>query len=380
LQKTLYDYCAERGASALLRSWHPTRNAPLTAEGVSYGSKKKVWWRCDKGHEWQAAVYARTSAGAGCPYCAGKRVAVGENDLLTRAPELARQWHPTKNAPLTPEMVTPGSSRRVWWRCDRGHQWQAAVKTRADGCGCPVCANRTLISQENDLAATDPELARQWHPTKNGALRPRDVVAGSRKKVWWQCGKGHEWQAVIMSRAKDGAGCPVCAGRQVLPGENDLATAYPHIAAQWHPDQNGTLTPDRVSPFSNRRVWWRCGLGHAWRTSVAQRTAGCSECPYCTGRAVLAGFNDLATVEPQVAAQWHPELNGALTPAMVTRGSNKKVWWRCAAGHVWKAVIYSRTGTRPSGCPVCAGKARPARIGGYAPHAGPSSNRGQSRI
>ena len=77
-------------------------------------------------------------------------------------------------------------------------------------------------------------------------------------------------------------------------------------------------------------------------------------------------FNDLATVAPQIAAQWHSELNGSRTPEMVTAGSKKKVWWRCGEGHVWQAVIYSRTGERKHGCPVCAGTVSRKRRDRYA--------------
>lgn len=191
------------------------------------------------------------------------------------------------------------------------------------------------------------------------------MVAGNHRKVWWQCEKGHEWQATILSRAGNGAGCPVCAGKVVIPGENDLASLFPELAAQWHPTRNGQRTPENVAPYSNKKVWWRCPLGHDYAASVGARTVGGSDCPYCAGRKVLPGFNDLATREPEVAAQWHPALNGALTPEMVTAGSHRKVWWECPYGHIWKAVVYSRAGPQKCGCPVCAGKARPDRMERY---------------
>ena len=166
---------------------------------------------------------------------------------------------------------------------------------------------------------------------------------------------GHVWQAAIASRAVDGAGCPECAGKQVAAGENDLATLFPHLAQQWDRARNGAMTPETVSPYSNRKAWWVCALGHRWQAAVSARAGG-SDCPYCAGRKVLAGFNDLATKDPTVAAEWDPTLNGGLTPQMVTAGSHKKVWWRCSENHVWKAVVYARTGAKHCGCPVCAGK------------------------
>lgn len=366
MRTTLYDYCLERGRPELLQEWHPTKNAPLTPGEVSRGSKRSVWWKCEKGHEWRAMVYTRAGDGSGCPYCAGKKAWPGENDLASRRPDLAGQWHPTKNQGMAPADVPLGSHYRAWWVCEKGHEWQAAVKSRTiGGSGCPVCANRKVTPGENGLAATHPELARQWHPTKNAPLTPHDVVAGNHRKVWWVCGKGHEWQAAVSSRAGSGAGCPVCAGKVVVPGENDLASLFPGLAAQWHPARNGQLTPENVAPYSNRKVWWRCPLGHDYAASVGARTVGGSGCPYCAGRKVLAGFNDLAAREPEVAAQWHPTLNGALTPEMVTAGSRRKVWWACPSGHIWKAAVYSRAGPQKCGCPVCAGKARPDRLERY---------------
>ena len=161
-----------------------------------------------------------------------------------------------------------------------------------------------------------------------------------------------------MSSRAGGAGCPYCAGKLVVPGENDLASANPRLAAEWNGERNGSLTPEQVTPYSNRRVWWRCPAGHEYQAAVSARASSGSGCPYCAGRKVLPGFNDLATVEPRIAAEWARELNGALTPEQVTAGSHKKVWWRCAEGHVWRAIVYSRAGKAKTGCPVCAGRVK----------------------
>ena len=193
---------------------------------------------------------------------------------------------------------------------------------------------------------------------KNMPLLPTQVISGTRRKVWWRCPKGHSWRAAVYSRTTLGTGCPVCTGRQVLAGENDLATLYPDIAAQWDEEKNGALHPSNVTAGSNRRVWWRCEKGHSYRAVIAQRVQCGDGCPYCANRKVLPGFNDLATAAPLVAKQWHETLNGALTPEMVTAGSHKKAWWQCSYGHVWKTTIYSRAGVQQSGCPVCAGKTR----------------------
>lgn len=357
MRQSFYDFCMAQGRPDLLRSWDAEKNAPLTPGDVSPGSHTRVLWSCPHGHTWPAAVYTR-AGGRGCPYCAGRLPWPGENDLASRRPDLAREWDQARNAPLTPADVTAGSHRMVFWRCERGHGWRASVKSRAEGAGCPVCAGRRVAPGENDLAAACPDLARQWDRVRNAPLTPADVTPGSRRKVFWRCEKGHSWQAAVSARVR-GCGCPVCAGRRVLPEENDLATRFPAIAAQWHPTKNGALTPAACAPSSNRRVWWRCEKGHDYQAAVSARTVHGSACPYCAGRKVLPGFNDLATRRPLIAAQWHPTMNGALTPRDVTAGSCRKVYWQCPEGHVWRAVVYSRTGRQQCGCPICAGRGRP---------------------
>ena len=355
MPESLSTFCHREHISYLLCQWDIQANLPLTPENTSYGSTKKVWWNCEKGHRWRATVNSRTSNHTNCPYCTNRAAWPGENDLATLYPELSRDWHPTKNFPLSPSTVLPGSEKKVWWRCSLGHEWKAEIRSRVSGCGCPVCANRVSLPGVNDLASQFPQLAAEWHPTKNGTLTPRDVTFGTKRKVWWRCKKGHEWRACVQARTLGGTGCPVCAGRVAFAGENDMASQFPEIAKEWHPDRNGSLLPSQVTPFCQQRVWWRCPLGHEYVASVGMRTIRNSRCPYCAGKKVLSGFNDLSTTHPQIAAQWHPTLNGSLTAQMVTAGSHKKIWWLCAEGHIWKAAIYSRTGKQTRGCPVCAG-------------------------
>lgn len=224
--------------------------------------------------------------------------------------------------------------------------------------GLPLLQHPAAPARRERLRHPLPGLAAQWHPTKNGAFQPDQVAPGSHRKAWWRCEAGHEWQASVTSRTSGGSGCPVCAGRLVLPGVNDFASAFPALAAQWHPTKNNGLRPEQVAANSNRSVWWQCDQGHTWRAPVGRRVQFATGCPYCTGRKVLPGFNDLASLEPQVAAQWDTERNGSLRPDQVTVGSGKRVWWRCEEGHVWKAKVYSRTGKMHTGCPVCAGVAK----------------------
>jgi hypothetical protein len=259
----------------LRAEWHDERNAPLGPDSLFPNSERLVWWLCALGHEWEAIV-ARRHDGDGCPYCSGKWAGYG-NSLVDVNPVLAAQWHPTRNMPLEPAEVRPGSGKIVWWRCPEGHEWRAQINSRNRGSGCPQC-RKPQIPRDVSLADWNPDLAAQWHPTRNGERQASDVRPKSGTKAWWICSQGHEWEAIISGRS-NGNGCPYCSGRRVGYG-NSLADLNTTLAAEWHPTRNSPLQPSDVRPKSNKRVWWQCERAHEWEAVIQSRTNG-RGCPQC---------------------------------------------------------------------------------------------------
>ena len=208
-------------------------------------------------------------------------------NLAVCYPEIAAQWDRSANGSLRPEEVGPGSKRKAGWKCpvDLRHKWVATIKNRSNGSGCPCCAGQ-VPSASHNLLACFPEIASQWHPTKNGDMKPEDVLPKSGKKHWWLCSEGHEWEAVTSSRtSKDRRGCPYCAGQLPTPTHN-LAFCYPEISAQWDCDVNGDLLPCDVLPKTDDVVGWICkdNKNHRWSARVADRTGKNSGCPVCSHR------------------------------------------------------------------------------------------------
>ncbi len=141
-----------------------------------------------------------------------------------------------------------------------------------------------LITGENDLAAKYPNLASEWNYEKNGNLTPHDVTAGSRKKVWWLCEKGHAYEQSIIKRTNRGYSCPYCSGHKALKGFNDLSTVNPRLAKEWHPIKNGDLTPFDITAGSGKKVWWLCPLGHEYQATIHDRTSDDTRCPICNAK------------------------------------------------------------------------------------------------
>lgn len=270
------------------------------------------------------------------------------NSLSKVHPELVPEWS-EKNLPLTPETITFGSNKKVWWKAACGHEWQTSVKARSNGESCPICSGARVIAGINDLATIEPLLAKEW--SEKNDIQPTEVSIGSHKKVIWRCEKGHEWEASVKSRTINRTGCPYCSHNKVLAGFNDLASQYPQIAAEWS-ERNLPLQPSMVTAFANSKVWWKCkDCGNEWYTLISTRSGG-SKCPYCSGYTLLKGFNDFATTNPELAEEWSDK-NYPLKPDEVNAKSRKNVWWHCkTCGNEWKSVVYART--KGTVCPVCA--------------------------
>lgn len=405
----------------LVKEWHPTRNLPLTPQDVTPGSGKKVWWRCEAGHQWKALIYLRKKRGckkchvrrkhagesivdlspelakewdvdknkgwiiknskekvwwkckkghewqtmvrtrlvdhAGCPYCKNRR-ACKDNSLAAVSPFLAQEWHPTKNLSLAAKDVLPHSGKRVWWKCDKGHEWEDTVHSRSDGTGCPMCSNR-MVSVENNLQVKYPDIAKEWHPIRNYPLMPRNIVSGSSRKVWWKCKHGHEWQAQIIQRTLSGNGCRKCSVHYVSK-EDSLEAMYPDIMKEWNYEKNTMIPPPScLRPFSAKKVWWKCDKGHEWEYPINLRTYFGYGCPYCSGERVCED-TCLATVRPDLAKEWNYNKNNGLTPKDVSRGSTKRIWWICRNKHEWEASVNERN--RGNRCQVCRKNKRIKRL------------------
>ena len=492
-QKVCKDNCLETTNSELLKEWDYNKNVIRPSEIVA-GTHKKVWWLCSKGHEWESSVVKRVKEKQGCPFCSGQRVCE-ENSLATFRPDLLKEWDYKKNLDISPESVTKGSGKKVWWVCGKNHSWKVAINSRTGkGTNCPFCTGQQ-VCDEKSLYIHKKELCGEWNYEKNININIKDFTISSGVKVWWKCRKGHEWEATIASRT-NGNKCPKCSNNtseadkaifyamknifsdaelrcllkinneniegdcyvpklnlvieydgyyhintlekdikkknkllnagyklilvrdERLPGidinctkiikkeresiclivkeilleiqkninfskieylnfqkimrelddfetfrlaylneflknhyEKSLLNLYPDIATEWS-EKNINISPEEVTVGSGLVVWWKCkNKGHEWQSRIADRTSG-KGCPFCTGRRVCEE-NSFLTRFPDIAKMWNYEKNEDLTPCDVTYGSNKKVWWKCEKEHEWEARISKITKIKSCKCPIC---------------------------
>ena len=277
---------------------------------------------------------------------------------VQRHPRAVAEWDWSRNDPGRDPWDASGVSRKAWWVCNEGHAWETSPLVRgAAKSGCPCCKGQSVWPGHTDLRSLHPQLAAEWDGTPGvNAGDPDHVSPKSGRHVTWRCQVGHSWQASIASRLRGGHGCPFCSGRRAIPGETDLATVNPEVAAEWDYERNGGLSPHEFAAGSHKNMWWKCPRGHAWQTTVKQRSRG-DGCPYCSGRRAISGQTDLATLRPDLAAEWDPD--NELSPDQVAPFSNRRVDWRCNEDHTWRTTVAHRSKGRS--CPICRGRRPPRR-------------------
>lgn len=355
------DWCKINNKEYLVDEWYSDENG-ADISIITHSTKTIVKWKCRYcNNVWEAPVKARTSCNHQCPKCCrvqGRKkqllaVAESGNNLLISNPELAKEWHPTKNGELTPSMVTPFSNKKVWWYGKCNHEWEASINSRNKGINCPYCSNKKVLVGFNDLQFCNPRLAKEWHPTLNGDLTPEQVTPKSGKVVWWKCSNcGYEWQKEIHTVAK-GWHCPNCSRTRFY--EN-----HPDLVAEWDYEKNSDIDIKSLTEHNGKKVWWICKTcGNSYQAKIADRVygSGCRKCldkKTSIRRSTPKNGKDLLSVHPDIAAEWNYDKNEK-NPSEYTYASAEIVWWKCPKGHEWKAAINNRTISN-SGCPYCSGR------------------------
>lgn len=419
----------------LVKEWDYEKNEGSPHDFLS-GSSKSAFWICSKcGHKWKAVI-ANRAKGVGCPHCGRElqkknlleNLIAKKGSLKDNAPEIAMEWDYKKNSELLPENVMLNTNKSVWWICKAcGYSWKTSIANRAMGRGCPKCALiqlgislSTPIEGVNDLLSQAPELARELHPIKNGALQAEELTRSSNRKVWWLGKCGHEWQATVGSRYA-GRGCPLCL--------KEFKISYPEKAIYYY--LNKYLSVDVID---NYRPTWLQGKeidiyipriklaieydGSNWHKNAELDEAKNELCKnygvellrirekgapdlscnnvYMINVAsdkdielqnaieYIFGFiaekygikseyeidlpndrsdiyelmelnrkeNSLAFLYPEIAIQWDYAKNGSITPEYVNSHTHRKYWWICELGHEYEMVVKYRT-EKKTQCPIC---------------------------
>jgi hypothetical protein len=260
----------------------PVLNGTTTAQTIQAAARLSLAWRCPRNrHVYWATASNRTQGGTNCGICSNRTIVPGINDLTTTHPRLAAELDPAFEASHPATKMCAGSGDKPEWICpDCGHHYKMSLYNRSQGSGCEPCRRARLRSTRTSLADTHPDIAAQWHPTRNNGKQPEDYSHGSNDKVYWLCATGAaHWYPQRIDRKVQGYGCSVCSSRRLVLRINDLATTDPLLVTEWHDYLNVPRRPEFMLAGTDRH-WWKCAFGHVKQQSVPNRrkSRGCTEC------------------------------------------------------------------------------------------------------
>lgn len=362
-------------------------------EDVSYGSIKRLKWKCSKGHEWFTTINNRTSNMHGCPYCNGKRISdIGSlKDWCLMNGEFGKQIISEWTGELKTgehidiDKIKYASVKKIKWRCKNNHEWFAGPNSRTiRRTGCPYCSG-LYASEDNSLknwclsnGSFGQRLILEWTgENEEGAnINISDVAYASNKRLKWRCSEGHEWVTAVKARTSRKTGCPYCSGKTAHSSGTLAEWCLRHgtygneLQKQWvgQTETGKPIDMTQVSYGSSIRVKWRCSNNHEWVVAIHGRTHKETECPYCYNSRYTGTSNrrieyslgnwcdDNGEYGKQVREQWVGKLDTGKEIGInsIAYRSNMQVQWECSKGHKWIATINRRTRLR-QGCPYCKG-------------------------
>lgn len=344
----VYTYCIKNNFEYLLEEYDGTEDLHTT----SYGTHKKLDWKCQYGHKWSATAIARINGGSGCPYCKGSQTSRAERTVVN--------WLKENKINIIEREKIQGEEFDIHivdynilleFNSDRTHI--SDIQRQKDSHKHEIAKSinhKLIVIMQNCYPTFDDTLYYDIIFKYNSAKALDKMIDELSKKLKES---GLSIESPISNKAK------ASANKNDVPFERSIAGRYDGIEEIW--GESNIVTPDRLYASTRQYIYLKCKKcnqeynlrGDAIKHSWNKDNRGC---PYCSGKKVLPGITDLETLMPELTKEWAP--NNLLKPSEVSVHSNKYVNWICSkCGHTWNAMINNRTGVYKEGCPACAGKA-----------------------
>ena len=407
----------------LIKEWHPTKNKKQPSEFFE-NTRQKAWWICPVcNYEYQAQITHRVKNHSNCSACSGRDV-TDKNRLTIINPKLAKEWHPSKNKDLKPSDFSFGSQKKVWWKCSKNHEWQAVIKNRDSGAGCPECKpqsskleiriycelkeifkniewRKRIEKKEIDVFLNDFDIGLEidgshWHKDSNEkdlkknsffkslginiirirtkplkALTNNDILIHENESDSKVLNKLLNQLLLIINKGDIKKVIKRYLNNQkflndegykrilsFLPGptpENSLLKIFPHVAKKWDYEGNFPLRPEMFYPRTNTRVSWICEINskHIWTAPISSLSVTKSGCPFCDNKRVLRE-NSFGARYPKFLEEYDYKKNIGKDPFNHTIMSQIRVWWKCKFCEApFNLSFASRTISSGIGCKTC---------------------------
>ncbi len=412
----------------LLKEWNYEKNKDLKPSQFLKKSGYKVWWKCSIcGNEYKAEIRSKVLSGLGCPLCSRKRTGninatpiQGVNDLPSVYPNILKEWNYEKNE-NAPSTYMARSNKKVWWKCEYGHEWEASIVNRVKGRNCPICKKEYKVSypekaifyyikkyysnalenyttkelKNKELDIYIPELKTAieydgflWHKNiekdkakdtlcKNNditLIRVREKGLPKLESSSIICEinpnrDNHEYLEDCIKWILNYLNLPldkvniekdnekILTLMHLSRKKNSLLKSRLDINLMWDYEKNKDLTPDMFTIGSEKIVWAKCtSCGKSYQIKIKDLyKKNTTRCIDCSKIKYKKGINDFKTKYPKLALEYDYERNKEKLEDLSLSKRRNSFYWKCSeCGHEWKASIASRINS--SYCPKCASK------------------------
>lgn len=323
-------------------------------ESFTYMSNEEVWWKCDKGHSFTRRIFHMSKIGYfKCAICENMIIQIGENDLASQYPELAKEFDIKKNK-MTPQNIMINSSdSEINWICAEGHEFKRSVSSRINQFGeCPVCNRTLLVKGINDFQHTYPQIVGLWDYEMNDRA-PDEITDHCNYKFNYKCDKGHHYAKNLSTIKANDFKCLVCSNKIIILGENSLVDSDFELSQEFSP-----IEERKASEFTKESAYsplWRCTVcNNDYHWPIRDRESGNVNCPFCNNRYTRIGVNSIADTDQELSKEYASDNEYDVTRV----NKNSKTWgyWICPSCNGRYGAYVNERKLGDDSCPYCTDK------------------------
>ncbi len=326
-------------------------NSVIDIKSYSNMSNDYVLWKCDKGHTFRRTIYNMGRMDSfRCPVCENYLLQIGENDLASQYPELAKEYNVKKNKSMPQEIIISSTNPDTWWTCAVGHEFQRAVSSRINrSAECPVCNRTIVIKNVNDFQHAYPAIEDVWDYEQNERT-PDRISDRCNDKFHLKCNKGHRYVAVLSTLKSNDFKCLVCSNKMIQIGVNSLVDTDFLLSQEFSPNEE--RRPIEFAKISAYSPLWKCTVcNNDYHWPIKDRELGDTSYPFCNNRYTKLGVNSLLDTDEELAREYATD--NEYDVMRVNKGSKTWVYWICPDCHGRYGAYVNEREVGDDSCPYC---------------------------
>ena len=329
----------------------------IRKRGIS--SSQSVHYRCKNcNYEWDGPIAGRIGTDIlgnkfvfECPSCRDRSATTRRVPYSLAYPKLVDLYNTERNICQLDDITTAQARNRLfYWTCPDCHtDFTAYIATIIHALEnitsiCPKCSG-TNSSPDESFASEYPEYLDAYADTD---IDPYTVAPYSSIMVTWQCKNGHIRDDSFWRIAHSGIDCPICKGTKLVKGVNTFADYFPQYIPMYSP--NNIWKPDEIFYDSRRWLKWICNICHGEYGAYVKEIVNGKECPFCSDKYPLPGFNTLAVKHPDIAAIWSDKNEISADETLV---NGNYAIWTCPVCHGNYNAPIKDVVDGKANCPYC---------------------------